>query len=57
VTLVTDPDEVAARVLAPRVEEEEPVVETLAEGAEEAEATAAAGEPGAAGPDGGSSEG
>ena len=46
VTLLTDPDEVVAKVLAPRVEVEEVPV---AEAAEGAEAEAAEGEPEGAG--------
>jgi large subunit ribosomal protein L25 len=47
VTLLTDPDELLARVLPPRVEEEEPVVaeeEGAEEGAEEGEAAEGAAE-------------
>jgi large subunit ribosomal protein L25 len=57
VTLLTDPDEVVAKVQAPRIEvEEEPVVAEGEEGAEGEEAAEGeAGEPGAA-PSGGDSD-
>jgi large subunit ribosomal protein L25 len=59
VTLLTDPDEVVAKVQAPRIEvEEEPVVAEGEEGAEGEEAAEGeAGEAGAAPAGGGSDEG
>lgn len=54
VTLLNDPDEVVAKVLAPRVEEAPVVAEEAAEGAEGAEAPAGEGGEAAGAPEGGS---